>query len=448
MKFLRKYREYDKDDIDFMHPLAAAAQGYEGTSAPILLFTIAVLLTIFLIWAYFAEIDEVTHAEGRIIPSSHVQRVSHLEGGIVEEILVREGDVVNKGQTLLKIDNTVAQARLQEGLDFYYRYLAAVERLKAQVEGKPFIVPQLVREKAPRVAEDEMMRYQARKQKLEKDLSIAREEVAQKKQEFLELKNRRQQLAEQYRLANEEIKINEPLVAKGLTSKVDFLRLQREATELKGQLGSTEVNLARAEAAVAQAQEKLQRVPLDYKMEDLAELREAQNKLASAQGTYTTEGDRLTRTEVRSPVKGIIKQLMISTIGGVVKPGEDLVEIVPLEDRLLVEAQVTPADIAFLRPGLKAMVKLTAYDFAIYGGLEAELIDISADTIEDKDKQNRRFYRVRLRTIGNRLSKTHKDMPIMPGMTAEVNILTGKKTVLHYLLKPILRAKQNALTER
>ena len=189
-------------------------------------------------------------------------------------------------------------------------------------------------------------------------------------------------------------------------------------------------------------------MPLDFAEQDLRELREAQDRLGSAQESFKTEGDRLTRTEVRSPVKGIVKQLLIATIGGVVQPGEDLVEIVPLEDTLLIEAKVLPADIAFLKPGLPASIKLTAYDYSIFGGLEAELVQISADSIKDERDPNVSYFKIRLRTMGTRLSKSAKEVSIIPGMTASADIITGKKTVLDYLLKPILKAKRNAFTER
>lgn len=448
MKLLKKYRAYDYDDLDFMSPMAAAHNHRERKSASLLLYIIVAMLVSFLIWAKYALVDEITHAEGRVIPSSHIQTVSNLEGGIIESILIKEGQTVEKDQILIKINSTAAQARAQEGKDYYYRYLAAVERLKSQIENRNFVIPDVIQASAPEVGQQEMIRYQGRIQKLNNEIDIAKSDVEQKKQELLELQNHQQQLSNQLDLINQEIKINQPLVQQGLTAKVDFLRLQREAAELSGQLGSAIANVAKAQSALGQAQEKFQRVPIAYRAEDFTELREAENKLADSKGSFTTEGDRLNRTEIRSPVKGVIKQLLISTIGGVVKPGEDIVEIVPIEDSLLIEAQVLPADIAFLRPKLKAQVKLTAYDFSIYGGLDAELVEIGADTIEDKEKQNKRFFRIRLRTLGNKFSKSSKQLTIIPGMTATVDIVTGHKTILDYLLKPILKARQNALTER
>tara|TARA_A100000171_G_C2135435_1_gene149825 strand:+ start:847 stop:2175 length:1329 start_codon:yes stop_codon:yes gene_type:complete len=436
------------DDVDFMKPIAAANFRKEERFAPILLYATGLFIVIFILWANYAEIDELTRAEGRVIPSSQIQRVDHLEGGIVQDIYIREGDIVEKGQVLLKIDNTQASARLQEGENLYYRYLSEVGRLRAQINQIPYVVPEEVSKKAPVVAERAMARYRARMGQYNNQLNIAKQEVEQKKQELLELENRKSQLKDQVALSEEEVKINEPLVKRGLTARVDFLRLKSEAVKLRGELGSVKVNIERARSALKQAKDKLKQVPLDFAEQDSKALQEAENKLGAAQESFKTEGDRLSRTEVKSPVKGIVKQLLVATIGGVVQPGEDLVEIVPLEDTLLIEAKVLPADIAFLRPGLPASIKLTAYDFAIYGGLEAELVQISADSIQDEKDPNISYFKIRLRTLGNRLSKSSKEVAIIPGMTASADIITGKKTILDYILKPILRARQNALTER
>lgn len=441
-------RKVNESDIDFMTPLAAANYRKEERFAPILLYATGLFIVIFILWAHYAEIDEITRAEGRVIPSSQIQLVDHLEGGIIEDIMVKEGDIVEKGQILLKIDNTQASARLQEGENLYYRYLSEVKRLRDQLNGQPFTVPEEVQKKAPTVAQRALERYRARMNQYNNQVHIAEREVDQKRQELLEQQNRRQQLTDQIALAQEEVAINEPLVRRGLTAKVDFLRLKREVVELRGELGSTIVNIERAKSALNQAEDKLKQVPLDFAEQDHKALQDAENQLGAAQESFKTEGDRLTRTEVRSPVKGIVKQLLVATIGGVVQPGEDLVEIVPLEDTLLIEAKVLPADIAFLKPGLPASIKLTAYDFAIFGGLEAELVQISADSIKDEKDPNISYFKIRLRTLGTRLSKSTKEVAIIPGMTASADIITGKKSVLDYILKPILRAKQNAFTER
>ena len=445
---LKKVQKATPDDVEFMKPVTAAHFRKEERFAPTLLYATGLFIAIFILWAHYAEIDELTRAEGSVIPSSQIQRIDHLEGGIIEDIRVREGDIVEKGQILLKIDNTQASARLQEGENLYYRYLSEVQRLRAQINETPFVVPEEVQKNAPVVASRSMARYKARMGQYNNQIHIAQREIDQKNQELLENENRKQQLKSQVALAQEEVQINAPLVKRGLTAKVDFLRLKREAVELEGELGSIIVNIERARSALRQAEDKLKQVPLDFADQDHKELQDAENRLGSAQESFKTEGDRLTRTEVRSPVKGIVKQLLVATIGGVVQPGEDLIEIVPLEDTLLIEAKVLPADIAFLKPGLPASVKLTAYDYSIFGGLDAELVQISADSIKDEKDPNISYFKIRLRTLGTRLSKSTKEVAIIPGMTASADIITGKKTILDYILKPILKAQQNALTER
>jgi len=436
----------DQKNIDFMPSVLAAERRREDRFAPILLFVIVTIILVLLIWAGLAEIDEVTRGDGKVIPSSKIQLVDHLEGGIIKEILVSSGDVVDKDQVLLRIDNTVAQARFAEGEELYYRYLAGVERLKALIDGKEFIVPEEVKNNAQAIAIDQMQQYEGVKQRLLNEQNIAQREVEQRKQEHIEVVNRLKELKQQYSLVKEEVNITAPLVKRGLAPKVDLLRLQREASEMRGEIDSTKTNIVKADAALKQAERRLKQVPININTELWRELRDTQSRLASAQESFKTEGERYSRTEVRSPVHGIIKQLLVSTVGGVIQPGEDLAEIVPLEDTLTIEAQVKPSDIAFLRPGLESSVKFSAYDYSIYGDMKATLVRISADTIEDDEGNS--FYKIYLRTKGNKLSKSKEAVAVIPGMTVTVDILTGKKTILNYIMKPIIKTTSLALSER
>lgn len=444
MKFV-KFKE-EGLDVDFMPDVVAADYDQGKKSAPLMLWGIGITLLILIIWASFGEIDEITRGEGKIIPSTKLQVVEHLEGGIIQKILVHEGDIVNKGQLLLRIDSTVAQARYQEGRTLYYRYLVAVTRLRAQIDGKDFKVPSEVLEKAPKEAEDAMTLYKAHLESLQNEVSIATQEVEQKQQELNELLNRGEELQKQLALTEDKIKIIAPLVEKKLEPEIALTDLKIRQSEIRQEAGAIPAKRARATAALEQAQQRLKQVPIKFKAENLNELKEASNRLASAQQDFTSEGDRYSRTEVRSPVRGIVKQLLVTTVGGVVKPGDDLIEIVPLEDTLLIEAHVSPRDIAFLRPGLPASIKITAYDYSIYGDLRGELLRVSADSITDQ--KGNTFYKAYLRTNGTILSKAKKPLPIIPGMVASVDILTGKKTVMDYLLKPILKVRERALRER
>jgi adhesin transport system membrane fusion protein len=324
--------------------------------------------------------------------------------------------------------------------------LGALGRLRAEVDEAIIAFAPEVLDEARRVARNERALYAARRDALKSELDVLRSQAAQREQELIELSTRLDQLERSHALALEELEITEPLAASHVVSRVQLLRLQRQVNDLKGELETTRLAEPRVEAALHEAKRKIEERHLNFRAEAQRELNAVEAEAAALQEVIAAEADMVSRTEVRSPVRGTVKQLFVSTVGGVVQPGEDLVEIVPLEDNLLVEARIKPADIAFLHPGQLAVVKVTAYDFAIYGGLDGVVEDISADTITDDRGDS--FYRVRVRTTDVALPDTDEPLPIIPGMTTQVDILTGEKTVLDYLLKPILRAKDRALRER
>ena len=439
-------QDEDYFEYEFMPPVVAASQRRAKRFAPIILVTILMFFLSFLIWAALADIDEVTRGEGKIIPSGQNKMVDHLEGGIIKKIFVKEGDTVDKGQVLVLVDNTVAEARFKEGKAHYLRTLANVERLKAQVKGEAFKIPKATSDKAPLVALQTMNEYKSWEAKLKNEKEIALQDIEQRKQELAELRANLNQHEEQLKLSKEELDLTEPLVKEGVVSKVEYIRQKRDFVDVSGKVQVTKKSIKKIESALKQSQDKLKQVAINQRNEDLKDFQNAKTQLSEAQKLFTTEGDRVTRTEVKSPVRGTVKELLINTIGGVIQPGEDLLVITPLEATLLVEAQIRPADIAFLSRGLKAIVKISAYDFSIYGGLEANLETIGADTVVD-DKGNS-FYKIKVRTKKNHLLKGNKKFPIIPGMIATVDILTGKKTVLSYLLKPFIKAKNTALRER
>jgi membrane fusion protein, adhesin transport system len=435
-----------REDRDFVAGRVGAELHRPRRSAHLLLLVIAAFFVVAFAWASHASLDEVTRAEGRVIPSSHIQVVQNLEGGIVADILVREGEIVERGQVLLRINDVRAASNLRETRKRYLALRGAQARLRAEVAGAAIELPAQVREQAPEVAGSERALFQARRQALETELQILRSQAAQREQELAELENSITQLERSAQLAAEELAITQPLAATRVVSRVNLLRLQREVNDLEGELAAARLAIPRVKMALREAGRRVEERTLSFRAEAQRELNAVQSEAAALEETLAAEADRLERTEVRSPVRGTINHLLVNTTGGVVQPGEDLVEIVPLEDTLLVEARVRPADIAFLSPGLPALVKVTAYDYAIYGGLEAELEGISADTITDE--RGERFYRIRVRTADNVLEEAGEPLPIIPGMTVQVDILTGEKTVLDYLLKPILRARDGALRER
>ena len=435
-----------KADAEFVIGRAGAGlQGPRGFTH-LLLVIIVAFFGIALAWASWAELDEVTRGDGKVIPSSQVQVVQNLEGGIVAAIPVREGAVVEQGQVLLRIDNVRAASDLRESRQRYHALLGALGRLRAEVEGTAITLAPELSIDAPEVVANERALYHARAAALQSEIDILHSQATQRRQELAELRTRLDQLERSLALATEELEIKRPLAARRVVSRVELLQLERQVNDLAGELETTRLAVPRIESALQEAERRIEERRLNFRAEAQRELTAVQGEATALAEAITASADQVRRTDVRSPVRGTIKRLLVTTVGGVIQPGEDLVEIVPLEDTLLVEAQVRPADIAFLHPGQPAKVKVTAYDFAIYGGLDGVVEDISADSITDERGES--FYRVRVRTAETALEHQGEILPIIPGMTTQVDILTGEKTVLDYLLKPILQAKERALRER
>lgn len=400
-----------------------------------------------ILWASLASIDEVTRGEGRAIPSSRLQKVQNLEGGIVAEVFVHEGEVVKAGAPLLRLDDTQFRSNAGESEADRLALQARIQRLTALLNDATTLTlaPEIVK-KAPEIASGEMELFASVNKRIQSELAGLNEQLVQKKQELLDFQGKASQYRRSLGLQQQEVAMSEPLVAKGAISKVEVLRLRRGVVETQGQLDSVTLAIPRAEAAIKEIESKVSESRGRYRSEALGQLNEARTDLSKIEASGKAISDRVNRTLVTSPVRGVVQQLMVNTIGGVIQPGNDLVEIVPLDDKLLVEAKIRPQDIAFLRPGQEATVKFTAYDYTIYGGLKGTLEQISPDTVTDKDGKS--FYVIRLRTDKNHLGTDEKPLLIIPGMVASVDIITGKKTVMAYLLKPILRARAEAFHER
>ncbi|PDO84306.1 HlyD family type I secretion periplasmic adaptor subunit [Kosakonia pseudosacchari] len=413
----------------------------------ITLWAIFIFFILMIGWASFADIDEVTRGEGRAIPSSRLQKIQNLEGGIVAQVYVHEGEVVNAGAPLIRLDDTRFRSNAGETQADRMALQARIERLTAQVNGATTLTlsPEIIQQ-APDIAKGEMALFLSINSKLQSTVAGLNEQLVQKKQELIDLQTKAAQYKQSLGLLQQEINLSEPLIAKGAISRVEVLRLRRTEVETRGQLDSMTVAVPGAVAAVNEITNKINETLDGNRSEALTQLNQARTDLSKAEATGKAIEDRVNRTMVTSPVRGIVQQLMVNTIGGVIQPGSDMVEIVPLDDRLLVEAKIRPQDIAFLHPGQQAIVKFSAYDYTIYGGLAGELVQISPDTVTDKDGNS--FYVIRLRTDKNHLGPDDKPLLIIPGMVASVDIITGQRTILHYLLKPILRAKAEALRER
>ncbi|WP_244118557.1 HlyD family type I secretion periplasmic adaptor subunit [Burkholderia gladioli] len=397
-----------KAEVEYMSDMRAALLTQSSPGSKLMLYVVAALLVAFLAWARFARVEEITQGEATVISRSREQVIQSLEGGILEEMNVREGDIVRKGQMLLKIDPTRAQTSYREAYSKAVGLKATLARLRAEAFSQPLVFPPEVRGETE-VVQMETKAYNSRRHALDESIAA---------------------LERSYALQQKEIELAEPLAAKGLMSDVELLRMKRTANELKSQM------VERRNRYQADANSELTKLELE---------------LAQTNESLVGRRDVLSRTSVVAPVYGTVKNVRVNTIGGVIQPGEHILEIVPLEDQLLVEGKIKPSDVAFLRPGQPAMVKITAYDFGIYGGLKGKVSYISPDTLKDDAKaaagKDATFYRVQVLTDRAYLEAGGKQLPIMPGMIARVEIRTGEKPILDFLLKPIFKA-QEAFRER
>lgn len=416
----------------------------QARGARVLLWTSLLAVALLLLWAGFGSIDEVVRGEGKVVPSRQVQIIQSLDGGIVEEILVKPGQEVEAGQILLKIDSTRFASSLGENNAEYLSLLAKSARLKALATGEPFVAPEEVLKQAPNLIEMERNAWQARTSELNATVNVAREQLKQRQEELRETIAKRDQASASCGLTSRELQVTRPLLKSGAVSEVDLLRLQRDVARYCGEQKGAEAQIDRIQASIKEAQSKIEESELNIRNQARNELSETNTKLSTLREGKLALADRVKLAEVRAPVRGTVKTLFNNTVGGVVQPGKDIIEIVPKDDTLLLEVRILPRDIGFLHADQKAEVKFTAYDFAIYGGLEGKVEQIGADTVTDEKGNS--YYVVRVRT--DRSTVGDKNLPIIPGMVAEVHILTGKRTVLQYLLKPVLRAKANAFTER
>ncbi|MBI3712276.1 MAG: HlyD family type I secretion periplasmic adaptor subunit [Burkholderiales bacterium] len=437
-----------KDDVslpesDFMRDAESIIIQQEPLRARILLHSILCVIVVFIIWSALVSVDEITKGEAKVIPSQQLQVYPSLDGGIVTDILVKEGQVVNEWQVLLQIDTTRFESSVKENRALYLSLTAKAARLRAIGDGKPFVPPDEVLVEDPKTAEEEQRLYETATSELNAQLSIARQQLAQRGQEQAEAQARQKQASNAYDSTLKELNVTKPLLNSGAVSEVELLRLERDVTRFKGEKDVAAAQVAKSAAAMSEASRKIQEVELAVRNNASKELSETMARLNPLVQSGTGLADKVKQSAIRSQVRGTVKRLLVNTIGGVVQPGRDVVEVVPSDGKLILEAKVSPKDIAFLVPGQKAVVKFTAYDFSTYGGLEARLELIGADSVTDEHGNT--FYTVRVTTNKSVLDG---GQPIIPGMVAEVDIITGKKTILSYLLKPVLRAKQSAFTER
>lgn len=460
----QKSTPVSKEHMDFVDDKSSALLLNTPKSARIILWIIAAFFAFSIVWVSLAKIDKVTTGSGKVIPSSQMQVVQNLEGGIVKEMLVREGQPVEKGQKLLLIDDTLFQSNYREKSQDLASLKADSIRLrqiiksisidhsteswkkKIQLKTDPLLFDKTFSEKHPTLVTQQQNEFRDVMANLQNQLNVTSQKIRQKQQELNETKTRISILASNYSIIQREYGMTKPLADEGVVPEIELLQLQRSMNDSRKELTSARMKLPVTESEIQEATYKYTNIASDFIAKSQQELSDVSNKLSSMAETQVGLEDKVSRTVVTSPVKGTIQKIHINTIGGVIQPGMDLIEIVPTEDTLLIETKIAPQDIGFLHPGLKAIVKFTAYDFTNYGGLSGTLETISADTVQDEEGNS--FYQVRIRTEQSQLKDVNGEaLPIIPGMTASTDIITGKRTILDYLLKPILKAKHTALRE-
>lgn len=445
----------NNEDLNFVNILHSQKNAQLNPKIVLFFFTIFIFFVLAFIWAYFSQIDELTRGEGKVIPSEKIKTVQSLDGGLISEILVKEGQEVQPNQPLMRIDTTRFEASLEENKQTYYHLLVTKARL--ELEAKLDIdspIPKIehsedVLANAKTFAQNDTKLLDSRVQELQSTLDIFKVQLKQKEQELKELNSKATQLRRSITLVREEAQTMELLVARRSKSKVDLLRIKKELAQLEGDLQNTYVSIPRAKYAIEEAKNKVEEKIKMFQSDARNELQKVNTEIKKYESKLVAEEDKLDKTVLISPVNGIVKTIHVNTVGGVVKSGMDLIEIVPLSDTLLIEAKIDPKDIAFINPQQKAIVKITAYDFSIYGALEGKINEISADSIIDKnDKDQKSYYKVVIETNKNYLEKDGNKLPIIPGMITSIDIITGKKSILDFILKPILKTKANALHER
>jgi len=428
------------------------------------IWAMAALFFSFIVWSSFASLEQVTSGSGKIIPSSQVQIIQSLDGGVLQELFVQEGMRVTKGQPIARIDDTRFRSDFAEQKQEVDSLRSNIIRLRAELSSilignnddwrlqikinkQEPVYPEDLNTNAELMVKRQQDEYSGRLDNLNNQLAIQSQQIQQREQEVAESVSKIETMKISHRLATKELTLTRPLAEKNIVSKIELYKLERSVNELKGELSAIRLLSPKLKSSLQESILNRRETALTYRTEARAQLNEMQNKLSRINESQVGAQDKVNKALITSPVVGTIKTIHINTLGGVVKSGETIVEIVPTEDKLMVEAKIKPRDIGFIYPGLPAVVKITAYDFTRYGGLTGKVEHISADTTQDEEGNS--FYLIRVRTDDSSIkNKNNEEMPIIPGMMAEVDVITGKRTILEYILNPLLRANEAALRER
>ena len=452
-------------DLEMVDDVYGAMMTDAPTGHRLIIWTFAAMMVCFFIWAYFSELDQVTTGSGKVIPSSQIQVIQSMDGGILQEMFVQEGVMVTKGQPLVRIDDTRFRSDFDQQEQEVFGLQTNVIRMRAELDSivisdmtsdwreqvkitkQTLVFPQELVEQEPALTRRQQEEYAGRLDNLENQLEILVRQIQQRQQETEELTSKIATLTTSLQLITRELELTKPLAKKGIVPEVELLKLERIVNDIQGELQTYRLLRPKLKASLDEAILKRREAVFIYAADLRAQLNEMQTRLSRMNQAQIGAFDKVSKAVITSPVVGTIKSVHMNTLGGVVQPGQDIIEIVPSEDKLLIETKILPKDIAFLHPGLPAVVKVTAYDFTRYGGLKGVVEHISADTTQDEEGNS--FYIIKVRTEQSSLQKDDgTQMPIIPGMLTSVDVITGQRSILEYILNPILRARDSALRER
>jgi adhesin transport system membrane fusion protein len=445
MKPNKKF-SFDANDYQFMRSISAAVlEDTPHRLRAVLIFWIVTVVIVFL-WAALAPIDEIVRGDGKVIPGGENQMIQHLEGGMLSAIMVKEGQRVKADDVLLKVDNLKSSSTLESSQYKSAELRARIIRLRAESTGGSFSPSAADMQAIPAQIMQERSLFLSNQERLYSQIASLNDQYAQKKSELIEAQGHISEQKHALDLIREEVAISEPMVAEGIKPRVEFLKLKREYSDVNERYNAVRSSIPRLNASINEITNRMREARSEYVTKARLELNEAMTEYSRVGAESSALADQVTRTVIKSPINGIVQKLYVNTVGGVIKPGDNLIEIVPTEGGLLIEAKVKPADIAFIYPGQKAVVKVTAYDFSVYGSMGGVVSTISPDT--ETDEKENVYYIVRIHTNKKFLGTREKPLKIIPGMMVNVDVITGQKTVLQYILKPLLKAKQYTFTER
>lgn len=433
-------------ETDFMNDLDAALHEKVSRPALYLLFLMSAMVGFFIIWAGMTEVEEVTRGTGQVVPSKEIQIIQSLEGGVLREILVNKGDIVKKDQILMRISDVQFSSEAKGTKAQFLGLSVKRARLSAEASGKEFVVDLDIQNQVPEIVANEKALYVSRQKELSAAYTIQDEKIKKAQANIEEVKaqisSARQSLGHLYK----ELSITKDMVSKRASPKIEQIRLEREAADLQGQINAQTQEIEGLDAELSGAQNERASQADKFKSQALEELNEVETQISSLKESLKSMGDRVDRAELRAPVDGVVNDIMLQTIGGVVEPAMRLIEVVPTDDQLKIIAKVKPDEIAFLKVGQSVKVKITAYDSQKYGYLDGTLVRIAANS--SKDRQDNILFEIEVRTQQNYLGSAQNPLPITTGMVADIDVITGKRTILNYLLKPIRRGFERALRER